>query len=111
MKENEWFRDQGMDDLLEANRAGTSALITRLGILCNEYLKETWVPNTLARFEDKREGLRKEFQALGVPAAAITVPETGALLASGRLEELGLGETVNMEGLKRHAIQVSSKQN
>ena len=68
MKENEWFRDQGMDDLLEANRAGTSALITRLGVICNEYLKETWVPNTLARFDDKRKVLREDFRALGVPA-------------------------------------------
>ena len=67
----------GLRELLDDGLASHSALVSRLNDMFMDYLKTTWVPNTLCRLAFEDEKLEFEHAMLGMPPMyeANTPPE------------------------------------
>jgi len=82
-RENEFFTEQGMQDLLEKNLAGTGGVQNRLNTMFSEYLLRTWAPFTIFRLNRECERLQYSVAVLGSPPADsyIGTPELAQLKA------------------------------
>ena len=81
--EVEWFRSQGMGDMIGAGLASTNALVERLSGMFLVELLEMWAPTTLFRLAQEHARLNFKLACLGAPAVSgfviVLLPESAAL--------------------------------
>jgi hypothetical protein len=65
--EIEFFAENNMQDLLDMQRAGANALISRLNTLYSQYLITTWLPKTIFLVSTKLNNMEIPIRAVGVP--------------------------------------------
>jgi hypothetical protein len=74
--EQEWFAQTTVRrELLESGRAGSDHLVQHLADAYHDYLKKTWVPNTLKEIERSKSLRNAELIDLGVPRGGDPTPE------------------------------------